>query len=142
MYLVFHVNDFIESGTSERILNNFYDHMTKNYEITSNTDGIFLGIQMEGQIEASGAVFFIFRKPHQLQTIFDKYIPKGLIMSLPRDPMRQSYSKMFDVEDSRPCDIKEFRSILGAVMQLTDCRPDIAFTIAKISMIEEAQVQQ
>jgi len=47
--------------------------------------------------------------------------------------MREHYSKGFDEENSLPCDVTEFRSMLGAVMQLTDCRPDIAFTIAKIA---------
>ena len=47
--------------------------------------------------------------------------------------MLEHYSKNFDADDSLPSDVTEFRSLLGAVMQLTDCRPDIAFTIAKIS---------
>ena len=38
-----------------------------------------------------------------------------------------------DKEDSPACDVTAFRSLLGAVMQLVDCRPDIAFTVAKIS---------
>lgn len=130
VYLIFHVDDFIGSGSSERMLNEFHVHMTKKYEITSNTDGMFLGIQMERFEDGSA---YMFRKPHQLQNIFDKYMPTGPSMSLPRDPMRESYSKMFDIEDSQPTDVNKFRSLLGAVMQLTDCRPDIAFTIAKIA---------
>ena len=133
VYLVFHVDDFIGNGTSERILDEFYAHMATKYEVTSNIDGLFLGIQMERYGDGSQGVAYIFRKPYQLQNIFDKYLPKGPTMSLPRDPMRDCYSKGFDVEDSAPCDTTEFRSILGAVMQLTDCRPDIAYTIAKIS---------
>jgi hypothetical protein len=76
---------------------------------------------------------YIFRKPHQLQAIFDKYMPDGTTQSIPKSPMSYTYSKNFNLDDSKACDVTEFRSILGAVMQLTDCRPDIAFTIAKIS---------
>ena len=130
VYLIFHVDDFIGSGSSERMLDDFHAYMSTKYEITSNTDGIFLGIQMEQYKDGSA---YIFRKPYQLQNIFDKYMPAGPTMSLPQDPMREEYSKKFDADDSQPCDVKEFRSMLGAVMQLTDCRPDIAFTIAKIS---------
>jgi len=102
--------------------------------MTSNTDGMFLGIQMERYSDENNLqVAYIFRKPHQLQNIFDKYLPKGPTFSLPRDPKREHYSKGFDEENSLPCDVTEFRSMLGAVMQLTDCRPDIAFTIAKIA---------
>ena len=108
--------------------------MKKKYEVTENTDGVFLGIQMEQYGDISGTQqAYIFRKPFQLQNIFDKYLPNGPTMSEPKDPMRTEYSKTFDVDSSPPCDVKEFRSVLGAVMQLTDCRPDIAFTIAKIS---------
>jgi len=128
------VDDFIGNATSERLLDEFNTHMDKKYEVTSNADGIFLGIQMERHTTVGNPeIAYIFRKPHQLQNIFDKYLPEGPTMSLPRDPMRESYSKCFNVEDSKPTDVKEFRSMLGAIMQLTDCRPDIAFTIAKIS---------
>ena len=129
-YLVFHVDDFIGSATSERMLDEFKSHMATKYEVTFNTDGIFLGIQMECCKDGSA---YAFRKPYQLQNIFDKYMPSGPVMSLPKDPMRESYIKSFDLDDSSPTDTKEFRSMLGAVMQLTDCRPDIAFPIAKIA---------
>jgi len=106
IYLIFHVNDFIGSGSTERMLDEFYEHMTRKYEITSNTDGIFLGIQMERFGDGS-----FFRKPHQLQNIFDKYLPKGPTMSLPRDPMRENYSENFNVDDSQLMDVSKFRSL-------------------------------
>jgi len=136
IYLIFHVDDFMGCGTTTRILDEFYVHMENKYVVTSNVDGVFLGIHIEQHDEVNDGNFgcaYIFRKPHQLQTIFDKYLPNGPNISLPRDPMQESYSKSFNVNDSAVYDIKEFRSCLGAVMQLTDCRPDIAFTISKIS---------
>ena len=133
IYLVFHVDDFIGNATSEGLLDEFKVHMDKKYETTQNTDGVFLGIHLERYVDDDGTVKYIFRKPHQLQSMFDKYMPNGPSQSLPKSPMRHSYSKLFDVEDSKPCDVTDFRSILGALMQLTDCRPDIAYTIAKIS---------
>lgn len=133
-YLVFHVDDFIASATSEQLLDEFREHLQTKYEATENRDGIFLGIHMERYEDTDdGQVYFIFRKPFQLQNIFDKYLPSGPTMSEPHDPMRTAYSQSFDVNDSPPCDVKEFRSLLGAVMQLVDCRPDIAFTVAKTS---------
>ena len=133
-YLIFHVDDFFGSATTETLIDDFRKHMEKKYEVTENNDGVFLGIHMEQHVDETGSNHaFIFRKPYQLQNIFDKYIPNGPTISAPKDPMRTEYSKEFDIDNSPSCDVKEFRSVLGAVMQLTDCRPDIAFTIAKIS---------
>lgn len=44
IYLVFHVDDFIVSGTSEDIIDEFHTHMALKYEITANQNGVFLGI--------------------------------------------------------------------------------------------------
>lgn len=129
LYIVFHVDDFFATGTSESMIDEFDEHMSQKYEVTSNMDGVFLGIHMCLQQDGS----YCFRKPHQLQAIFDMYLPNGPSMSLPSDPMSLAYSKSFDIEDSPACNATSFRSMLGAIMQLTDCRPDISFTIAKIA---------
>ena len=47
--------------------------------------------------------------------------------------MKISYVKGFDVENSPLANVKEYRSLIGAIMQLVDVRPDIAFSIAKAS---------
>jgi len=55
-------------------------------------------------------------------------------MTIPLSPaFKEEYIKNFDLDDSPLCDSLMFRSLLGAVMQLNDCRPDIAFQLAKIS---------
>jgi hypothetical protein len=106
-YLVFHVDDFIGSATSEVLLDEFRRHMKTKYEVTENDEGVFLGIHMEEHGDgADKKQAYIFRKPHQLQTIFDKHLPNGPTQSQPRDPMRTEYS---NVDDSSPCDIIEFR---------------------------------
>ena len=109
--------------TSDQLLDEFQLHMESKYEITSNDDEMFLGVQMEryvDEVSLPQQVKYIFRKPHQMQNIFDKYLASGPVISAPKDPMRESYSKLFDAEDSSPCEVTEFRSMLGAIMQLTD----------------------
>jgi len=54
-------------------------------------------------------VKYIFRESHQMQNIFDKYLASGPVISAPKDPMRESYSKLFNTEDSSPCEV-------GAIM--------------------------
>ena len=44
IYIMFHVDDLDAAGTSEEILDEFEGHMKTKYEVTSNTDGVFLGI--------------------------------------------------------------------------------------------------
>jgi hypothetical protein len=129
IYVLFHVDDFIAMGTDDVIIAEFEAHLKGKYEVTSSSDGVFLGIE----ILPCGNGDYIYRKPGQLQSIFDKYLPDGPTMSPPKGPMRESYIKGFNSDDSEAADTTEFRSMLGAVMQLTDVRPDIAFAVSKIS---------
>lgn len=129
--LIFHVDDFNVNATSEQLLDDFRSHMQQKYEVTSNTDGVFLGIHLCKCDDGS----IIFRRPTQLQSIFDKHIQSGV-----QQPVSQTqadaYYKHFDVEDSTPCDATAFRSLIGALMQHTDCRPDIQLRLAKCSQRE------
>jgi hypothetical protein len=129
IYIMFHVDDFDTAGTDDDIIDEFETHMKTKYEITSNTDGVFLGVE----ITPHGLHHNIFRKPAQLQNIFDKYLPNGPFLPLPKGPMKISYVKGFDVDNSPLANVKEYRSLIGAIMQLVDVRPDIAFPIAKAS---------
>jgi hypothetical protein len=130
IYMVFHVDDFIVTATSEELIDSFHTHMSVKYDITSNRDGVFLGILMQ----QLGNDTYLMTKPSQLQGIFDKCLQGGPTMSsVPKEPMQSEYLKTFAKDDSPLCDKTEFRSMLGAVMQLTDVRPDIAFAVSKIS---------
>ena len=111
------------------MIDEFGDYLRTKYQtVTTTKDGLFLGIRMEAQSDCS----CIFTKPHQLQAIFDKYIPDGPTMSIPRDPMSDKYIKSFDLDDSPPCDISEFKSAMGILVQHVDYRLDIAFPVSKI----------
>ena len=127
IYIMFHVDDFDTAGTDEGIIDEFEAHMKKKYDITSNTDGVFLGVE----ITPHGPHHSIFRKPSRLQNIFDKYLPAGPFLPLPKGPMKISYVKGFVIEDSPLANVKTYRSMIGAIMQLVDVRPDIAFPVAK-----------
>ena len=130
IYIVFHVDDFIVNGSSERMIDDYQAHMATKYEITANDDGVFLGIH----IQKFGDDGYLLQKPSHMQNIFDKYLPNGpTVPSAPKEPIQTSYMKAFSQNDSEINDITEFRSMLGAVIQLTDVRPDIAFAISKIS---------
>jgi len=111
---MFHVDDFDASGTSEEILDDFEAHLKSKYDVTSNTDGVFLGIE----IQKHGPEMTIFRRPSMLQNIFDMYLPKGPTMtSAPRGPMQLSYIQNFDKDDSPPVLATEFRSMIGMIQQ-------------------------
>ena len=84
IYIMFHVDDFDTAGTDEAIIDEFEAHMKSKYEITSNTDGVFLGVE----ITPHGLHHNIFRKPAQLQNIFDKYLSHGPFLPPPKGPMK------------------------------------------------------
>ena len=124
------MDDFDASGTSEEILDEFEAHLKSRYDVTSNTDGVFLGIE----IQKHGLDMTIFRRPSMLQNIFDMYLPQGpTTTSAPRGPMQLSYIQNFDKDDSPPVPPTELRSMLGMVQQMIDVRPDICFAVAKIA---------
>ena len=130
VYLLFHEDDFIVCGSNERIIDNYHAHMKTKYEITFNQDGIFLGIHIKKLHDDAS----ILRKLNQMQNIFDKYLPNSpTLKTAPLEPMNTAYSKSFGKDNSPLADKTQFHSMLGAVMQLTDVRPDIAFIISTIS---------
>ena len=100
--------------------------MKNKYDVKCNADGIFLGIHLTKQ--ENGCT--ILRRPAQLQTIFDKYIPNGPL-PLPTKTATDAYFKNFDTEDSTLCDAEQYRSLIGALLQQVDCRPDIQFKLSK-----------
>ena len=129
IYLIFHVDDFNANGTSEEIIDEFHQHLAKKYTVTSNRDGVFLGTHLSTMPDGS----CVFRKPLQLSHLFEMYMPGGPTIPIPRDPMSLIYCKNFDIEDSPACDGTKFRTLHGKLIQLIDCRPDIAFSVSKLS---------
>ena len=129
IYIIFHVDDFKASATDQTIIDEFGDHLKKKYEVTTTKDGMFLGIRIEPQVDGSS----VFTKPHQLQAIFDKFLPNGSFISIPIDPISEKYVKNFDIDDSPLVDVSLFKSALGMLIQHVDYRIDIAFAISKIS---------
>jgi len=129
IYLIFHVDDFYANGTSEEIIDEFHRHLEEKYTVTSNRDGVFLGTHISSLPNGSS----VFRKPSQLQHLFEMYMPDGPTIEIPREPMSQVFCKNFDVEDSPLCDSTKFRVLHGKLIQLIDVRPDIAFPISKLS---------
>ena len=139
IYILFHVDDFNAAGTSEEILDEFEVHLNSKYEVTSNTDGVFLGIE----VQHHGPERKIFRRPTMLQNIFDMYLSDGpTISSAPRGPMQFSYFKTFDQDDSPSVPASDFRSMIGMIQQLIDVRPDICFAVAKIAQRQASPRQK
>ena len=139
IYILFHVDDFNASGTSEEILDDFEVHLKIKYEVTSNTDGVFLGIE----VQQHGPESTIFRRPAMLQNIFETYLSDGPKMAIaPRGPMQLSYFKNFDVDNSPLVSASDFRSMLGMIQQLLDVRPDICFAVVKIAQRQAAPRQK
>jgi len=129
IYIVLHVDDFTGCATHQKLLDELAQHLRDKYnEVTTNTDGMFLGILCERQIDG----YMVFTKPFQLLKIFEKYLPDGPIYAIPKDPMLKKYFDTFH-ESSPPVDCTKFRSLLGALMQLNDVRADIVFPLAKIA---------
>ena len=129
LYLVFHVDDFTAMGRGQSDIDEFHKHMLTKYEVTTNKDGIFLGTRCTRLPDGS----MVFTKPHQLQNIFDKWLTEDMKKStLPGEPMSATYIENIDTI-SPDSDKGLYKSLLGALMQLIDIRPDIAYAISKLA---------
>ena len=128
IYIIVHVDDFKASASQQSLIDEFGDHLKQKYGITTNTDGMFLGVRIEKQLDGST----VFTKPFMLQTLFDKFLPAGPFLTIPMDPMSEKYSKDFDLDDTLFEDVSLFKSAMGMLVQHVDYRVDIAFTVSKI----------
>lgn len=129
IYIVLHVDDFTGSATSQKLLDDLEEYLKAKYtEVTTNTDGMFLGIFCEKQADSS----MKFTKPFQLLKIFEKHLPEGMTGPFPKDPMTKRYMDTFQ-DPSPPVESTKFRSLLGALMQLTDVRAEVVFPLSKIA---------
>ena len=73
LYLLFRVDDFQALCTTQGLIDEFHAHMEKKYEVTTNVDGLFLGVRITKQ---DGC--YLFSKPHQLRSLFDKWSSNGM----------------------------------------------------------------
>ena len=99
------------------------------YLVTENNYGVYLGSRITMQPDGSS----VFTKLHQLANIFEKQLPDGLICLIPEEPITDIYIKTFELEAPMMSDPTEFRSLLGALQQLIDSRPDMCFSLSKIA---------
>ena len=84
IYLVVHVDDFTVFGSNQEMIEEFHQHMNQKYDVTTNLDGVFLGI-LQTRMPNGDCVF---NRPYQRQSIFDKCLPNGLNgQKPPKDPM-------------------------------------------------------
>ena len=118
---MFHVDDFTTLGTGQGNIDAFGKHLKGKYEITTNTDGTFLGIRCTRRADGS----MIYTKPYQLESIFDKWLLEGHAGPPPREPMSAEYLQKIR-DESPPVAKSNFMSLMGALMQLIDVRPDLA----------------
>jgi hypothetical protein len=134
IYLIVHVDDFTAFASDQHIIDEFHRHLQSKYEVTTNVDGVFLGIRRT-KMENGDC---IFSRPYMLQSIFDRWLPSGLDgHRVPGEPMKASYIKECEGE-SPPCDKNQFKSLFGALMQLFDVRPGIIWAVSKIAQRQEA----
>jgi len=129
IYIIIHVDDFNCAATNNALLDEFFKHLQSKYEATSNDNGTFLGILRTNLPDGSA----IFTKPFIIRKLFDKYLPDGpFITPLPSVPITSEYIKNIG-NPSPDCNVQQFLSLNGLLIQLIDVRPDIAFALSKIS---------
>lgn len=134
IYLIVHVDDFTVFASDQSIIDEFHRHLQSKYEVTTNVDGVFLGIRCTKM--ANGDC--IFTRPYMLQSIFERWLPNGLDgHRVPGEPMKASYVSECE-QESPLCDKTQFKSLLGALMQLFDVRPGIIWAVSKIAQRQEA----
>ena len=94
------------------MIEEFHQHMNQKYDMTTNLDGVFLGI-LQTRMPNGDCVF---TRPYQLQSIFDKWLPNWIRWAeTTRGSDDKSYVDNYEQESS-PCDKKHFKSLIGSLM--------------------------
>ena len=120
IYILVHVDDFFCAATSEALIDEFESHLKTRYDITSKQFTSFLGVTITSLEDGSR----IFTRSQQLKKIFAKWLPQGVKGIGPTTPMAKNYEQVRK-GDFQACDTTEYLSLLGALQQLIDVRPDI-----------------
>ena len=136
IYIVMYVDDFKVKSNDTKLITEFEQHMDTKYDMTTNDDGMYLGI-LE-QVLPDGST--CYSKPHIESKLYDEYVPKDFTGPHPAKPMVKSYSKNRP-SNSPLCDNSKFRSLLGLLMQLIDVKLELNFPLSKISRYTETAIQ-
>lgn len=120
IYILVHVDDFFCAATSEVLIDEFETHLKNRYDITSKPFLGFLGVTITPLEDGSR----IFTRSQQLKKIFAKWLPLGVKGVGPITPMARNYEEVRK-GDFQAFDKTEYLSLLGALQQLIDVRPDI-----------------
>lgn len=83
IFISLHVDDFNANATSDLELDLLGNHLRLKYEVTQNTDGVYLGTRYVFQADGS----LVFTKPYILQSMFDTYLPDGPIRHISTSPV-------------------------------------------------------
>jgi hypothetical protein len=127
IYIIVHVDDFQCSATSEDLIDEFCTALETKYQITTKPLESYLGISIKTNVDGDR----IFTRPVQLQKIFKNWLAPGHKIKVPTTPMAVDYRKGNNDGNCKLYNKTTYQQLLGALMQLLDVRPDIAFAISK-----------
>ena len=77
--IVFHIDDFAVVGKDDGEITEFEDHLRSKYEVTTNPDWDFLGINIE--VLTGGSRVLV--KPNMLQSLIETVMSNGPTIPIP-----------------------------------------------------------
>ena len=126
MIAVVHVDDFAVASTSEEMHEELKDTLLSKYTITSNDLNDFLGFNISYNKDGS----MTLTMPKLLKATIDEFLSDDV--HKPTSPMSDSFNE-HDQDNSPKSDSTSFLSLLGKLIYLVKCRPDIAYAVARLS---------
>ena len=123
---VVHVDDFAVASTSEEMHEELKDTLLSKYTITSNDLNDFLGFNISYNKDGS----MTLTMPKLLKATIDEFLSDSV--PRPTSPMSDSFNE-HDQDNSPMSDATSFTSLLGKLIYLVKCRPDVAYAVARLS---------
>jgi hypothetical protein len=105
----------------------FADHLRTRYKITEKTEFDYLGMEIHQLTDGSKT----FQRPKQLERIFEQWLDATTTQKRFSTPMAANYEQMRNEEGIPQCNITEFQSLIGGLLQLLDVRPDISAALSR-----------
>ena len=125
---VIHVDDFAVASDNEELHEELREALLSKYSITSNDLDDFLGFNIfYDEVNKT----MTLTMPKLLTATINEFLSSGDDKSA-RTPMSDAFNDE-DQDNSHACDSSLFLSLLGKLIYLVKCRPDIAYAVSRMS---------
>lgn len=134
LILGIYVDDGIVAAKTDELINNLLEDLQREFEITHDDGGMFLGLQIE---RLSNGSFFLHQSSYAMKIIQRFHMEDANAVTIPADPHDELNTEAHEIEQMKITQAP-YREAIGSLMYLVNgTRPDLAFAVNRASRYME-----